>query len=634
MERLICIDLHIYCRVITLPKYRDPKTNKFISEKDALKRGIKPQVVGLNYNASFEKYLNDEAKNRGIPAQDIAADLFNNEFGIIEFDEATGKASFEMYSGSTDVAIEDMKPEALMAEYKLLRETFPPVSAGIEYHKTFLCGGGFDIIEDDPRDKHKVLMKETCQKLAKNISMDYYREGLDKLLYMLADPILTYGMAAAEIIYGRDIEFTEFAEPSKETINGKVIEGWTTRMPTISEWKSFKGITRLKILPDANSRLIPHFDPKTFEMKYWSLDSKVQKTVSQDIAERAGVIQKKTGTLFNPFSILWLSWNTRGVDLKGISIIRPVLEMARLVRKIQAAIGKGFERWADKKYFFVCGSDKRPWNKNSQRRFVKYLELMIKNHWTGVPVPTGFDVKTIGGEVFEGTNILDHLISMICAGMNYPRDFLEQGKSNSGDKGWLAWQVKYSSNQRLFRQDVENQIFQKHLWCNFGKTYKVPKQNVDEKKQEKRDIYIPQLLWKAEGQYQRAEETKSLQGWLNVANPIGPEFKLAVEKRGAEIAGLGSIDFPTHAELRKQIKMETKIREIQLQQMIEKKENNDSEEKIVKNDTEKQVKSLEKRQDKGVSLKLSETGKEKKAPPKSGSSRKAKTVQSGMKSKS
>lgn len=584
---------------------QDPKTGKFIKKEP------------LTFNESFEKYLGEEAKVRGCTPQEVASDLFSREFALIEFDEAKGEASMTMYAGTKEVAIKDMKPEDLMKEYKDLRENFAPVSAGIEYHKTFLCGSGFDVISNDPRDKHKVEMRDEIQKLCRNVHMDYYRQGLDKLSFILADDVLTFGMAAAEIIYKKVINFEDFADPKTIAMpDGTKKKVWETRMPTQGEWKSFKGIDRLKIIEDANSRLQEYIDPKTFETKYWTLDAKVRKTLSEEIAEKVGVTKKNKGSLFHPFEIFWLSWNTRGTKLKGESIIRPALEIARLVRRIQKAIGKGFDRWADRKYFFVCGTEKRPWNKNAQRRFVKYLELMIKNHWSGVPVPAGFDVKDIGGQVFEGTNILNHLINMICAAMNYPRDFLEQGKTRSGDKAWLAWQVKYGSNQRMYRRDIENQLFQKHLWCKFGFTYRVPKQNVDKKDQEKRDIYIPKIMWKAEGRWQKAEETKSLQGWLNVANPIGPEFKLAVEKRGAEILGFGSIQFPSHAELRKQIKMEAKLQELQIKKMMEGDD------------------KLAKRQDKGVSKKLAPTGQDKKPPPKAGGSRKPAVVKKGMKNKS
>lgn len=617
-------------------RYQDPKTGKFISKKEAEKLGILEPV--LTFNESLEKYVKQQAKDLGISDTEVLDNMFSQEMLIVEFDEATGKASMQLYSGKPDTPIKDMKPEKLYAEYKDLRENFAPVSAGIEYHKTFLCGSGFVVITDDPRDKHKIEMRDECRKMCKNVYMDYYRKGLDKLLFILADDLLTYGVAGAEIVYGREIEFSEFAERQvvSQVVQGKTTQviTWDTRMPTVREWKSFKGISRLKILDKAISRLTPYVDPKSGEMKYWTLDENMPKTETQKIQEKVGTATPIEPVKFHPFEILWLSWNTRGTSLKGESIIRPALEIARLVRKIQRAIGKGFERWSNKKYFFICGTERKGWNKNAQRKFIKYLELMIKNNWTGVPVPAGFDVKDIGGEVFEGTNILNHLINMICAAMNYPRDFLEQGRTRAGDKAWLAWQVKYGSNQRMLRRDIEHQLFQTHLWCNFGKTYRVPKQNVQPKDREKRDIYVPKIIWKAEGRWQRAEELKSLYNALNVANPIGPELKLAIERRIAELLGFGEIEFPSFAELRKEMKRMAKMEELELQRKMQLAARGEKKPKEKKDESPTQEAQLEERQKGGVHKALAPTGKKKRKPPKTGGTRVPKTKKQGMPSKS
>jgi len=587
-----------------MPKYKDPKTGHFINEEEAKKRGI-PPVTGFDFQESVEKYVKDVAKAEKISEEEVIKDLFNREVFLVEFDEAKGTASLKILEGTPYKEIKDMNSEELMAEYKDLRENFAPVAAGIEYHKTFLCGSGFDVIVDNPRDKHQLEMRDEILKLCGNMFMDfYYKQGLDKLLFIMADDLLTFGAVAGRIQYGRPIPFEEFAEIKGEqkTTAGAKLKIWKTRDPEKQEWKTFKGIERLIIIDRAISRLNPYVED--FQVKYWTLDTPAQ-TPAEEILHT-----KPESIKYHPFEIFWLSWNTRGTGMKGESIIRPALEIARLVRRIQRAIGKGFERWADRKYFFICGTERRPWGRNAQRRFIHYLELMIKNNWTGVPVPTGFDVKEIGGQVFEGTNILNHLINMICAAMNYPRDFLEQGRTAAGDKAWLAWQVKYGSNQRMLRRDIEQQLFQKHLWCKFGFTYRVPKQNVPSRQREVRDIYIPKIIWKAEGRWQRAEELKSLLGTLNVANPIGVELKLAVEKRIAEILGFGEIEFPSYAELRKEMKAIRQMQELELQTRQEK---------------------MRKRQEKGVSKRLAPTGQIKKPPPSAGGTRKAKLIQKGMK---
>ena len=240
-----------------------------------------------------------------------------------------------------------------------------------------------------------------------------------------------------------------------------------------------------------------------------------------------------------------------------------------MVRKILKALGIGFERWADRKYFFICGTDKRPWNKQAIKNFLHYLGLMIKNKWTGVPVPQGFDVKEIGGDIFEGTDLLNYLISLICAGMNYPRDFLEYGRASSGEKSWLAWQVKYGSNQRQLRRDIEHQLFQKNIWCKYGRTYRKPVQHVEPRNRPKLDVYIPKIIWNAEGRWQRKEEMETLQKWLNVANPIGPEFKLSIEMRAAELLGFGEIEFPSFKEIRREMKRMAIQEELLMKKQLE-----------------------------------------------------------------
>jgi len=617
-----------------MPKYRDPETKKFISEKEAKRRGIPPVGLNVTFIESVEKDIKEKAKEAGMTPQEYAVDLFSREYALIEFDEATGKASLQIFPATPQVKIGDIPTEKLLAEYKDLREHFPPVSAGIEYHKTFLCGSGLNIITDDPTNPHKIKMRDECRRLARKIYMDYYRRGLDRLLFILADDVLTYGGIGAEIVYGREINFEEFAK--KVEVGSDKYE-YETRLPSAQEWKSFKGITRLKIIDNAITRLSPVINSKSFEIGYWVLDTKLGKSQTQQIREKVGMEKKKLeGIKFHPFEILWLSWNTRGTNLKGHSIIEPALEVARLARKIQRAVGKGVNRWAEKKFFFVCGTDKKPWNKHALRKFLKYLEMMIKHHWTGIPVPQGFKVEEIGGDVFEGTNILAHLIDMICAAMNYPRDFLERGRSRAGDKAWLAWQVKYGTNQRQLRRDIEFQIFETNLWCKFGKTYREKKQGVEPPRREKKDTYVPKIIWKAEGRWQKKEEIETLLKGLNVANPLGPEMKLAIERRLAVLLQFGDIELPSFKDLRKEVKLRAKLDRLLLLQAIAKGSEPTKPEKPTDKEPTAEEK-LEKRTKGGVSTEPSPTGKEKKkgvAKPLGTKSRQPKTKKKGMPPKS
>jgi len=179
------------------------------------------------------------------------------------------------------------------------------------------------------------------------------------------------------------------------------------------------------------------------------------------------------------------------------------------------------------------------------------MELMIKNNWVGIPVPAGFKIENIGGEqsIFEGRNLLDYLTGMICAGMQYPREFLEVGKTAASDKAWLAWTVRYGRSQQQVRRAIEHQLFQRHLWCEFGKTYRIPKKGVEVAKQERRPIYVPKIEWRAEGRWHREEKTKQLKSILDAANPADPPLKLAIEKALSQVLGLGELDFDSYIKL-------------------------------------------------------------------------------------
>jgi hypothetical protein len=599
-----------------MPRFKDPESGKFISQSEAERRGIQPSI-GLNFGESFEQYVNEVAQNENMKPQEVAENILSQEFMIVSFDEATGKASLQFYNdGSAQKAVDaQMKtPEGLAALYKDLRENFAPIAAGVEYHKTFLVGSGFEVITDDPSDKHKLEMRDEIRNFSSKVYFDYYRRGLDKILYILADDLLTYGAIGAEIIYEKDFDFEDF-QVQDESSNKMRVQ--LVQEVTSSQWRKLKGISRLKILDRAYSRLTPVLDEESIEFLYWKLDNKKGESFADSMKREAGLLPNKANDEEDvikllPWQVFYIAWNTRGSSLEGQSIIRPVLTLATQVRAILKAVGKGFERWADRKFFFVCGNDKRPWNKQAIANFMKYLSMMIKNKWTGLPVPQGFDVKEIGGDVFEGTDILNYLIGLICAGMNYPRDFLEYGRTNAGDKAWLAWQVKYGSNQRQLRRDIELQLFQKHLWCKFGKTYKVPKQGTPEKKREKADIYIPKIVWHAEGRWQKAEELKSLISTLNVANPIGPELKLAVEMKLAELMGFGEIEFPSFGDIRREMKRQQKLEETMMEEELK----------------------LKKRQMAGVSKRIAPTGQNQKSPPPVGSTRNPKTLKKGMPDKS
>ena len=429
-------------------------------------------------------------------------------------------------------------------------------------------GGGFIVQTNDPNDKHKIMTRDEVKQFCRDVYQDQYTTGLDNILDIMMDTALTDGCSAAEIVYDEEVEFMDYVSGFENVVmkdkegKDKVVKVMTPKEP---DWHgTLKRITRLKIIDDAYNRLRPYRHPKSGEVLFWSLDEKVKSewTNKKTIA--------KNSIKFHPWEIFWLSWNQRGTNLKGMSLIQPVYTIAKFVQAIQKAVGVGFNRWANKKYFFVLGTEKRPWSKPAQTAFLKAMGQMIKNNYIGIPVPAGFDIKNIGGEgtVFEGQNLLNYLTGQICTGMQYPREFLEVGKGtqSASSSSWLAWTVRYGRNQRQVKRAIEQQLFKRQLWCLHGKKYRVSKKGVPRTEQEQRDVYIPKLQWRAEGRWHRERKMELLTSTLNVANPADPPLKLGVEKLMCDILGLGELDWETTIKLH-EIRTESQLLEAKLNKL-------------------------------------------------------------------
>jgi hypothetical protein len=467
-----------------------------------------------------------------------------------------------------------------------LRDEFPPVSAGVEWHRDFTVGGGFTVQIDDPNDVHKKEMKDAIIKLCKGIFQDAYIKGLDSILDIMIEMALTDGLSAAEVLYGNETNFEDYVDgyedvtvPDPKAITKtKVVQVMRPKEPDWAKLGTDKdgnkvGMTRLKIIEDSYRRLVPYRHPISGEVLFWTLDEKIESTTAWGTREM--VEKNKQVIKFHTWEIFWLSWNKRGTNLKSRSIIEPVYIISKFVQAIQKAVGIGFNRWANKKYFLVCGTEKFQWSKPARQQFLKTFEQMVKNNWVGMPVPAGFDVKEMGGEqaIFEGKNLLDYLTGMICAGMQYPREFLEIGKSQQGNQAFLAWTVRYGRSQQMIRRAVEQQLWTRHLWCIFGKTHKISKKGVKVADQEMLDIYIPKMNWRSEGRWHEEAKVKELSGIMNWANPADAPLKLSLQKELAEVLGLGELDwtvimdlFNTQSETRL---MEAKITGIQTKAKLE-----------------------------------------------------------------
>jgi hypothetical protein len=600
-----------------------------------------PEIV---FHESFDKFLVEQQKRTGKTESALVDELFTKHFKIIEFDETMGKASLVFETSKSGIIGEPVKiNNQTLQEFRNLRENFAPVSAGVEWHRDFTSGGGFLVQIDDPKNAHQIEMRDEVKRLCATVFQDQYVKGLDNILDIMMDIALTDGCAAAEIVYEKEVAFEEYLNattPIEEVVldDGKKVKVILPKPMTDVEWKGLGGITRLKIIEDSYNRLIPYRHPKSGEILYWTLDEKSSVPNAglsyEDIVSK----EKKANKVvikFYPWEILWLSWNQRGTNLKGMSIIQPVYQIAKFVQAIQNAVGKGFNRWANKKYFFVCGTEKRPWAKVYRTEFLKAMEKMIANNWVGIPVPAGFEIKDIGGEqaIFEGKDLLDYLTGMIAAGMQYPREFLEVGKTQASDKAWLAWTVRYGRSQLQIRRAIEHQLWERHLFCKFSTTIKESKKGVEKEKQRNLPIYVPKLQWRAEGQWHRDTKIKMLASLLNVANPIDAPLKFGVQKEMGDTLGMGELDwseitllFEIESKLRiTKAKIDSKLTEAKLKfinEMSEEELEDLAEQQVIpkqvqppqnpaeklKSPEEKLQAQGEKRLEKGVSRTTKETG--------------------------
>jgi hypothetical protein len=182
---------------------------------------------------------------------------------------------------------------------------------------------------------------------------------------------------------------------------------------------------------------------------------------------------------------------------------------------------------------------------------------------TGIPVPAGFDIKEIGGEVFEGGLIMDALLTMITAGMRFPRTFLEQGKTQEGDKAWLAWITTYAGYQKHLKRSIEHQLWRRHLQCRLGTiTTRVKLQGKAIEEQDIVPIFVPKMSWKSEGKWHIQQKIEQLTKILNTANPVEIELKTEIEEDLARTLGYSELDL---SATRKLITMQQKIKAVDAQ---------------------------------------------------------------------
>jgi len=510
----------------------------------------------FDFDKDFINDLEKEAESSGRSEAEVLKNWAGEGVWVLTGLEVEESVVSLQYVNLKDMSLDEVGEDGLESEKNLnifrdLRENFGPVSAGVDYLKAFVGGSGFTVGIDDAKNEHQKETKSAIIKFNGDIFMDEITKGLDTILDIILEEAYTDGCAATEIVYKKfrevgSFNFRDYVEEAPITVyeEGKKI-GRTTYIPKELDkeaWKELGGIVQLKVIMNSYGRVKPYRHPKTFQILYYTVD---EKQVEAWNARKENREDKREPIKLLPWQIFWFSPARKGWRLKGPSHVKPAAEMALLLRKILKDIGTNIAKWADKKYFFILGSDKsRAWAKPHVANFLRNVKKLGEKGKTAIPVPPGFDLKEIGGEVYDGGQILDKLISMICSAMKYPRTFSEQGKTQEGDKAWLAWLVTYGRHQTQLRRAVEHQLWTRHLYCKYGLIHDLTKPGPAPKGgRSTEDTYVPKMVWRSEGKWHRETKLKMLQGILNVANPVGPELKLATEEDMAVTLGYTEMDF-------------------------------------------------------------------------------------------
>jgi hypothetical protein len=515
-----------------------PKTAK---KKDS-------NAVNIDY---LEKFLKDEAKETGRTEKDLLQEMFKGGFHL--FIQESGDSSGELLTvwKPSDPAASQI------GEFRKLRN-FEPIARCIEFIKSVIMGGAIDIYIDDPEDKMKIEIKDSLQDWIRTVHQDEYTVSLYTLLEIMLDEALTVGSCGAEIMYQTLVNFDAIAKPSG-IAKIPIGEGKDLSYPLFSAnepvWTDLKGIVQLKILRDSITRLKLYRDPLTWEANYWTIDESTQQAPTAESIATSSIPKSARPNApalikrYLPWQIFWLSVNRLGWDYQGKSVIEPVAELAKILDKILNSVGEGIYRAGNKKYFIVCGTEKRPWSKPYTRDTMQQVRQMGAKNWTTVPVPAGFDIKEIGGTVFEATDVVNYFMSLIAQGMHVPLEVIGDRYARGNQE--KAYAVTFDEIERMkheFKISVEYQLLRRQVWCERGK------EKTKQGGKGRLIYYIPELKITSRGLFSPNDRLEKIFKALNVANPISPLVKIEMEKDMAKIFGYDEIKLKTQEEAKKDLK--------------------------------------------------------------------------------
>lgn len=499
----------------------------------------------------IEAYVHQRMEEAGITEQEALQELLSDGWLTFVVEESGGATKID----ASQLFKKEEKVEPL-EDFRRLREKFAPISTCIEYLRDQILGGGVETLIKDPKKSNQKEIQEECERLIDNIYQDEYARTLHLILPVLVDKALTYGASASEIVYEESPEFWDYASVSEEQktikVNDKEVKVaiYDVKEPT---WKELKGVQRFKIIDNAIKRMNLQRDGDSWEAKYWIIDEGKSKDLKNVTLAEAK--QKAVGQYFHTWQIFWLLLNRKDYKEKGRSVIEPVLGTAKLLEKIMKAVGEGIHRAGNKKYFIVCGTEKRPWSGPHIRNVLQQLREASKKNWSTIPMPRGFSIEEMGGEVFEAKDVVNYFRAIIARGMRVPARVL--GVDTKDEK-----EYSYSLMRLHLAIALKHQLLKRHIWCKFGKT-----QGKQGGKSE-RSTYIPDIRFKIEDLLSIREKVDLYIDTMNQANPAHPLVKLKTEIEYCRIMGWGDVIecLPSLKEFAKELEEGKKQVEKQMKQ--------------------------------------------------------------------
>jgi len=511
----------------------------------------------------FSEWAKEEAQRKGTTVATVIQEVFKDGFltyieesgGIVKLDTS------QLFKSQINVSD--------VATYIRLRKSFAPVSACVDYIKDTILGSGISVTTrvEDAKDTFKQELKEYIETFIEDVYQDEFISGLFELIDVILDNALTTGVGASEIIYDLEklISFESYIKDFKtiksKDANGKEVDLviYDTVEPA---WKDLVSIKRMKIINEAYNRLKLYRDPQSWLPVYWTLDEVNPESVSQsdpNLPVQLKALKKKSivspTIKLHTWQLFWLSVNRKDFSERGESIIAPVSSMALVLEKILNAVGEGIYRAGNKKYFIICGTPERPWSEPYIRNMIKELKEASEKNWSTIPVPSGFDIKDIGGQVFEATAVVEYYLKLIAKGMKVPNHVVGLPYRAGTEPSYNFQRMRNDLKKAIGRQ-----LLLRHIWCKYGKT----KQKQGGKGAQ--TLGTPEVRFKTEGLLSEIDRLKMYQGLLNVANPISPQIKLEVEKSICNIMGWDEVRLPTQQELEEQIEEADKAMKKKLEQ--------------------------------------------------------------------